>query len=131
MDDAVDMMDHVNGHYGSQYAPKGSLHIRSKKLYEHTGEWHGKKGVWDGVHLAWEDMTLTIEGAQRIGSTATENVVDISQSQVREYLKGDDIDIASPEGPIIIRASGLYMAPATGTSSGIKNTLSKSRICKK
>lgn len=48
------------------------------------------------AELRHEQLRLSIEGSQIIGKTAKKNVLEISDAQMRQWLKGENLD--APDG---------------------------------
>ncbi len=54
-------------------------------------------GLYFG-ELRHEQLRLSIEGSQIIGKKATKNIVELSGSQLQQWLSGEDLDISGNIG---------------------------------
>ncbi len=64
-----------------------------------------------GLYVAeWKNdqLRLSVEGAQLIGPDAAKNIVGLTKEQVKEYFKGNDIEIALPfqDNPFVLLRYG-------------------------
>jgi NOL1/NOP2/fmu family ribosome biogenesis protein len=61
-------------------------------------------GMYFGEIIREEHIRLSIEGSQLVGPSATKNVVELGDSEAREWLRGIDIDKKlDTKGFVIIR----------------------------
>ncbi len=127
MDEAGELLARLNGRYGSSYAPAGRIILRKGKLFVYSGPQTNIKGVWQGVHIGSEDLSLTIEGAQKLGTTASENTIEVAQARARAYYDGEDLKGFKGEGPVILTTKGRPIGPGLLKDGKIINILPLSR----
>jgi len=127
MGEAEDLMRRLNEYYGSSYAPQGKLTVRDGKLFLYAGGETRLKTVWRGLHIANADLSLTIEGAQLLGTTASRCVVDVTEKQARSYYLGGDIPGHEGTGFCILKAEGIIAGPGLLEAGKVKNVLPESR----
>ena len=71
---------------------------------------------------------LSIEGSQIIGPKAAKNVVEVSESEMRNWLKGNDVDnISSSKGDVILKCGNDYIGCGSAGPECIKNFVPKNR----
>lgn len=108
----------------------GHMVLKKNRLFLQTGGKTWLQNVWRGLHIANEDLTLTIEGAQLLHPHITKNIVEVSHDDFTKYFSGEDIELKGLEGPVVLGVGGLKFAPALGDGECLKNILPKSRLIK-
>lgn len=83
-------------------------------------------GLYIG-ELKNNQLRLTIEGSQLIGPLSTKNVVDISKDQLKEWLKGNEIESEEGEGFVIVRHENDYFGCGKAKEGKILNYVPKTR----
>ncbi len=85
-------------------------------------------GVYVGELLHDKELRLSIEGSQLIGKHATKNVVEISKEQMRQWLKGNDLDIDGLDATfVIIRCGDDLLGSGKVKEGRILNFVPKTR----
>lgn len=80
-------------------------------------------GEWKNAELR-----LSIEGSQIIGPKATKNVVELSKSELNEWLKGTDLDKkVRQEGFVIIKHDKDFVGSGKVKEGKILNFVPKAR----
>ena len=120
----------LNERYGSKYEPKGRLILRKEKLFLYSGPEVQLKYDWCGLHIANTDLSLTIEGTQLLGTTASKNVIDVTAEEAREYYRGRDLPGFEGEGFVILKTSHRVVGPGLLEGGRIRNILPVSRKTK-
>jgi NOL1/NOP2/fmu family ribosome biogenesis protein len=131
MDESWELFERIKKHYGSSYFPQGGLFIRDKRLFAYSGGDTGLDSVWRGLNIANSDLSLTVEGSQLIGPSATKNKESITRAEMDSYFRGDDIKREANLGPVILDAGDGMFAPALSEGVALINILPKSRRAKK
>jgi NOL1/NOP2/fmu family ribosome biogenesis protein len=75
------------------------------------------------------EVRLTIEGAQIIGPLAKRNIVELSEAEARDWLRGEDIPV-DPEGLsgfVILRQGDDFLGSGKVKESKVLNFVSKAR----
>ncbi len=127
MGDAEQLMERLNSYYGSSYKPEGRIFLRGERLFLYTGSETGLPYDWMGLHLANTDLSLTIEGAQKLGTTASVNLVEISREHADAYYRGEGLAGFDGTGYVILRTRDRIVGPGLLEASHIKNVLHDSR----
>lgn len=84
-------------------------------------------GLYFG-ELSNNELRLTIEGSQLIGPKATKNVVELSDSEARAWLKGEDLEKDIDEkGFIILKHRDDYLGSGKVKENRILNYVPKTR----
>ena len=85
-----------------------------------------KLGMYVGTIQA-DGFRLSIEGSELIGPQATKNILDLSFEQMREWLKGKDIE--GPEGNsfILLRHNSYWLGCGKLKEGRILNYIPKNR----
>ena len=84
-------------------------------------------GLYFG-ELSNNELRLTIEGSQLIGPKSTKNVVELSDSEMRTWLKGEDIEKDIDEkGFIILKHGDDYLGSGKVKENKILNYVPKTR----
>jgi len=125
--DEEELLHRLNRHYGSQYRPEGRLTLKKEKLFLYTGEDTKLKTDWAGLHIANADLSLTIEGAQKLGTTAAKNAVEIAKEEAEAYFRGEDLNGPEGNGPLILRTKDRIIGPGRLEDGKIRNILPASR----
>ena len=76
------------------------------------------------------EIRLSIEGSQIIGPKATKNIVEINESQVKQWLKGEDLKIEDKNdysGFLILKNGNDFLGTGKFKENKILNYVSKSR----
>ena len=74
------------------------------------------------------EIRLSIEGSQLVGPKATKNIVEIGESQVKQWLKGEDLEIkGNYDGFVIIKYNDDFLGTGKYKSGRILNYVSKAR----
>ncbi len=75
-----------------------------------------------------EELRLSIEGTQLIGKCATKNVVDLTQEEMRFWLKGNDIPKQTNcKGFVIMKHKNDFLGCGKIKGDGIMNFVAKTR----
>ncbi len=76
-------------------------------------------GLYFGEIINNKELRLSIEGSQIIGPLAKKNVLDLSEEEAKDYMKGTDLDKKTKDkGFMIIKHKDDYLG--TGKSNGEK-----------
>ena len=76
------------------------------------------------------EIRLSIEGSQIIGPKAAKNIAEINESQVKQWLKGEDLEIegkSNYSGFVIIKRNTDFLGTGKYKSGKVLNYVSKSR----
>ena len=74
------------------------------------------------------DMRLSIEGSQIVGPYAKENVVELSDEEAKDWLRGNDADRkVENRGFIIIKSGSDYLGSGKSMGGKILNYVPKGR----
>ena len=76
------------------------------------------------------EIRLSIEGSQIIGLEATKNIVEINDEQVKQWMKGEDLEIEDKNnysGFAIIKNKNDFLGTGKFKDNKILNYVSKSR----
>jgi NOL1/NOP2/fmu family ribosome biogenesis protein len=125
--DEKELLQLLNERYGSSYTPCGKLILRKEKLFVYSGPEIHLKYDWCGLHIANTDLSLTIEGAQILGTTASKNIVSITMEQAKYYYLGNDIPGVTGEGFCILESESRIIGPGLLFDGKVKNILPASR----
>lgn len=85
------------------------------------------------AELKKDQLRLSVEGAQMIGASATKNVLEITTEQMKQWFKGDDIDIKEEgelNGFVILRSKKDFLGTGKIKENKILNFLPKTRRLK-
>lgn len=78
-----------------------------------------------------KQLRLTIEGSQLIGPEATTNVVDITEKELVEWMRGETLQkTITDKGFVIIRCGNDYYGCGRKSGEGMANFIPKSRRIK-
>ena len=76
-------------------------------------------------------IRLSIEGSQIIGPKASKNIAEITEEQVKQWLKGEDLEIENKEnnysGFLIIKHNNDFLGTGKYKENKILNYVGKSR----
>ncbi|MFH1056068.1 MAG: hypothetical protein V1744_08255 [Candidatus Altiarchaeota archaeon] len=122
-----ELLDRLNEYYGSTYKPEGKLILRKEKLFLYSGPDTKLPYDWIGSHIANTDLSLSIEGAQKLGTTATKNVVTVTKEEAERYYQGVDLLGYPGCGHRILKTTERIIGPGEIQDDTIKNTLPQSR----
>lgn len=129
--DEQELLRRLNEHYGTDYRPQGKLILKKGKLFVYTGEDTSLPYDRIGLHIANDDLSLTIEGAQELGTTATRNVVTVSQENAEQYYRGEDVAATEGGGYVILKTSVRIVGPCKIVDKRVINSLPESRKTKR
>ncbi|MBU0761922.1 MAG: hypothetical protein KKD39_02760 [Candidatus Altiarchaeota archaeon] len=124
-----ELLAKINSYYGSNYLPHGVLYIRDERFFLYTGGVIPLENVWQGLHIANTDLSLTIEGAQLFGKTAGKKHA-ISPEDTISYFKGEDLKTECDDGFVILTCNGKIIGCGLVESNTMKNLIPKSRLIK-
>jgi len=127
VDEGEELLARLNGRYGSSYTVDGRLMLKKDKLFVYSGPESKLRGVWNGLHIGCVDLSLTIEGAQKLGTTASKNTVTVTTNQARAYYDGEDLKGFPGEGPVILKTKDRVIGPGLIVDGAIRNSLPQSR----
>ena len=130
MDEGIELLARLNDYYGSSYRPEGRLIFSKEKLFLYTGGETKLQHNWIGLHIANFDLSLTVEGAQKLGTTAAKNVITLTKEQARKYYRGEDLAGFQGQGPAILKTEDMIIGPGLLQEGKIKNILPESRKSK-
>lgn len=125
-----ELLRRLNDYYGSSFKPEGGLILRGGKLFLYTGGETKLKTEWVGLHIASEDLSLTVEGAQLLGTTAEKNLLTITSDEARRYFRGEDLPGRNGAGHVILKTDERIIGPGLLDAGKIKNKLPESRKAK-
>lgn len=77
------------------------------------------------------DIRLTIDATHLLKEQITKNTVSISDQQLQEYLRGQNINIQAPQGNIIIKHNEDFIGGAKSNGEKVFNYVSKERRLRK
>ena len=73
-------------------------------------------------------LRLSIEGAQLIGPSATKNVCEISEDQLKEWFKGNDLKVEGNfDGFVILKCGSDYVGSGKYKEGLVLNFVPKAR----
>jgi len=108
---------------------KGKIYIANKEIFDL--DLSDLKISSIGLYFAEtrNGIRLSIEGSQIVGKKATRNVVELTEKEAKEWMKGGDIDKeTSAEGFVIIRHKDDFLGSGKATKDGkILNFVPKNR----
>ena len=75
-----------------------------------------------------DEVRLTVEGTQLIGKKATKNIVELDSEQVKEWFKGNDIEVEKDiSGFVILKHNNDFLGSGKYKNNKIINFLPKER----
>jgi len=75
-----------------------------------------------------DQLRLSIEGAQLVGPSATKNVYELSEEQLKEWFKGNDIKVEGDyDGFVILKHGNDYVGSGKYKEGFILNFVPKAR----
>lgn len=84
-------------------------------------------GLYFG-ELSNNELRLTIEGSQLVGPKAAKNVVELDDSEMRAWLKGEDLEKElSEKGFVILKHEEDYLGSGRVKENKILNYVPKTR----
>ena len=86
-------------------------------------------GIYVG-ELRNDELRMSIEGAQIIGPQATKNVVKITREQLSQWLKGEDLEVDSENGFVILKCQKDFVGCGKASNGRILNFVPKARRVK-
>jgi NOL1/NOP2/fmu family ribosome biogenesis protein len=73
-------------------------------------------------------IRLSIEGSQIVGPKAAKNIIEISEEQVKQWFKGEDLEVGGNySGFVIIKHDNNFLGTGKYKNGRILNYVSKSR----
>jgi NOL1/NOP2/fmu family ribosome biogenesis protein len=86
-----------------------------------------------GIYLLRKEDTLRLsfDATQLLASQISKNIIDISEEQAREWLRGHDLNIQAAHGTIVIRYGTDFLGCGKSTGLRIANHVPKERRLKK
>jgi NOL1/NOP2/fmu family ribosome biogenesis protein len=112
---------------------KNNLYIIDRSLQED----HIKNLRIDTIGLYFgelynNELRLSIEGSQIIGPKAKKNILDISDEEVTQWMKGDDIELGTdaPAGFVLIKNKDDYLGCGKIIQGKLRSFISKARKLK-
>src|SRR3989344_4752333 len=73
-----------------------------------------------------DEVRLTVEGTQLIGKKATKNIVELDSEQVKEWFKGNDIEVEKDiSGFVILKHNNDFLGSGKYKNNKIINFLPK------
>ena len=87
-------------------------------------------GLYFGT-ISKGNLRLSIEGSQLVGPKATKNILELNDKQVKEWLKGEDVNIESElTGFLIIKNNKDYLGCGKIIENKLLNFIPKGRRIK-
>ena len=86
-------------------------------------------GLYFG-ELTHNELRLTIEGSQLIGPGAEKNVVELTEEEEYEWLRGSDLKKKAPKGFVILKHKTHYLGCGKAKNGNILNFVPKTRRIK-
>jgi len=86
-----------------------------------------------GLYIAQQmvdGLRLSIEGSQLIGPKAKKNVLELSEKQAKEWLKGYDLEIKDLKGHLIIKHKEDFLGCGKAKDNKVLNYVPKNRRLK-
>ena len=77
------------------------------------------------------DIRLTIDACHLLKDQITKNTINISDEQLKEYLKGQNINIQAQQGNIIIKHNDDFIGGAKSNGEKVFNYVPKDRRLRK
>ena len=77
-----------------------------------------------------QDLRLSLDATTLLKEQITKNIIDISDAQLQEWLRGRDLDIKTPKGTIIIKNKDDLIGCGKSNGEKIFNYLPKDRRLK-
>ncbi len=77
-----------------------------------------------------DELRLSIEGSQLIGKKAKKNIVELNSQQLKQWLKGEDIENNKHQGFVIIRHNKDFLGTGKAKQDKILNFVPKARRIK-
>ena|SRR3989344_7383845 len=75
-------------------------------------------------------LRLSIEGSQIIGKKATKNIHELNDQEIREWLRGYDLECNNVQGYRLIKYKDDFYGVGFASNNKIKNFVPKSRRLK-
>jgi len=74
------------------------------------------------------EIRLSIEGSQIVGPKASKNIIEINEPQVKQWFKGEDLEInGNYDGFVIIKHNNDFLGTGKYKSGKVLNYVRKSR----
>ena len=86
-----------------------------------------------GLYFAKEEkdgIRLTLDGIQIIKNQITKNILEISDKQADDWLRGNDLDIKAKKGFLILKNNNEFLGCGKSTGERIANFVPKERRIK-
>ncbi len=77
-----------------------------------------------------DELRLSIEGSQLIGKKAKKNIVELNSQQLKQWLKGEDIENNKHQDFVIIRHNKDFLGTGKAKQDKILNFVPKARRIK-
>jgi len=122
-----DWLDKINARYGSDFSSDGKIILHKGRLFLYTGLETSLKADRAGLHIANDDLSLTLDGAQLFGKSASKNIFDLSRKHFITFFRGGDFSGIELDGPIIVRYRGEPVGAAVIDAGKLINELPTSR----
>ena len=85
-------------------------------------------GLYIGELMHESEIRLSIEGSQVVGPNATKNIIEVTASQMRSWLKGNDLEISTEtKGFVILKWSKDFLGCGRVKEGRIINYVPKTR----
>jgi NOL1/NOP2/fmu family ribosome biogenesis protein len=77
------------------------------------------------------DIRLTIDATHLLKNQITKNIVEISDTQLHDFIRGNNIEMQAPQGNIIIKNNDDLIGGAKSNTEKVFNYVPKNRRIKK
>lgn len=77
------------------------------------------------------DLRLSFDATQVFTSQLSKNIVDISEEQRAQWIRGHDLDMQAPRGTVIVRCGIDFLGCGKSTGEKIINHVPKERRLRK
>lgn len=86
-----------------------------------------------GLYLARKErgVRLSFDATQLLAAQISKNIVDVTDEQMREWLRGNDLEIREPNGTVVLRCGSDFLGCGKSTGTRIANHVPKERRIKK
>lgn len=74
-----------------------------------------------------KNIRLSIEGGQMIGNNANKNVLELNDDEIRDWLRGDDLDTREKDGYFIIKNKADFYGCGKISNGKLMNYVPKER----
>lgn len=114
--------------YGWLLTPKNKIYLVSKDVGKIDTDKLRVTAV--GMYFGeWKhnELRFSIEGSQLLGPLATKNVVELSDSERDEWLKGEELEKIEGEGFVLIKHKTDFLGSGKSKEGKILNFVPKAR----